>query len=185
MSLNEQHLITLDEFLQLTRPTSKHLDETEVIAFVREVEDLHIIPLIGTELYNTLVTAVLDSDLTAEQRILFKGGTWSSSCGCNTDKVCAGLKRAVAYLAYARMVAVNGGIVTRTGYYQHNDTYADRTDDKNRANARRDVQNMAEFYLGQCVEYYNYITDACCGSNAPRQTLVRIKSVGRIPKLYN
>lgn len=185
MALNEKHLISADEFLQLARPASKHLDEDEIKAYVREVEDKDIIPIIGVELYNTFINAVTDSALTEEEKILFKGGAYvpTGSCDCAPYKICAGLKRAVAYLAYAKFIAANGGIVTRSGYMQHDDTYATRMDDKNRANQRRDVQNMAEYYLGQCVEYYNQISGNCCAANAPRGGLVRVKSIGRT--IYN
>ena len=176
-----KHLISLDEFLQLARPASKHIDKDEVEAYIREAEDLHIVPLIGVELFGVLVSASLSSELDDNQKTLLRGGVYDDGCGC-AKKPCAGLKRAVAYLAYARMVAANGGIVTRTGYMAHDDTYSSRVDDKNRANARRDVQNMADYYLGQCVEFYNVTYGAsCCGGNGHRGTLVRIKSIGYTP----
>ena len=178
MAMNDKHIISVDEFLQLARPTSKHIDQDDVIAYVREVEDRDVIPLIGYELYTTFVDAVRDSEIPEAERILFIGGTYTGDCGCN-PKVCAGLKKAVAYMAYAKLVAANGGIVTRSGYMQHDDTYATRMDDKNRANARRDVQNMAEFYFGQCVEYFNHLNGSCCKGNAPRGGLVKIKSIGK------
>lgn len=166
------------EFKQLARPTSVHIDEQEVEAYIREAEDIKIKPAIGVTLFNKLADATTDAALTAEELILFKGGAYTSPCGCDTDKECAGLKRAVAYLAYARMIAANGGIVTRTGYYQHDDSYASRVDDKNRANARRDVQNMADYYLGSCIEYLPMLQGASCKARAHRGGNVRIKSIG-------
>lgn len=171
------NLISLAEFKQLARPASVHMDENEVLAYVRESEDLNVKPLIGVTLYNTLVNAAYESDLTSEQNILFKGGTYTNDCG--QTKECAGLKRAVAYLAYARMIAANGGMVTRTGYYAHDDDYATRVDDNNRANAKREVQNMGDFYLGSCAEYYGYITDTCTRRKV-RNGNLRIKSIGKI-----
>lgn len=180
MAINEKHIISTDEFLQLARPASKHLDKDEVDAYVREVEDMEVVPLIGIALFHTLTEAVSLAELTDEERILFAGGEYTADgCSCGDTKVCAGLKRAVAYLAYAKMLAANGGIITRTGYMQHNDTYASRMDDTNKANARRDVQNMADYYFGQCVEYYKHMTGECCKGQGHRGTLVRIKSIGK------
>lgn len=174
--MNDNHLISVAEFKQLARPASVHIDESEVLAYIREAEDINIKPAIGITLFDKLADAVSDSDLNADELILFKGGTYNDDC--DKAKECAGLKRAVAYLAYARMIAANGGMVTRTGYYQHDDDYASRVDDKNRANARRDVQNMADYYLGSCIEYYAMMMDGCCKRASHRGGNVRIKSIG-------
>ena len=46
--INEHgHLITVGQCLALARPTSVHLDEDEVQAYITECEDMHIIPAIG------------------------------------------------------------------------------------------------------------------------------------------
>lgn len=178
----QNNLISLAEFKTLARPASVHMDESEVLAFVREAEDLHIKPLIGIDTYTKLVSAAVPAqELPAEMQTLLLGGTYTPASGCGDgDKECYGLKRAVAYLAYARMIAANGGMVTRTGYYQNDDDYASRMDDKNRANARRDVQNMADFYLGSCADYWATISQSCCTRKAVRGSLVRIKSIGYI-----
>ena len=44
-----KQLITADQFRELARPTSTHLDEDEVNAYIRECEDANIIPAIGYE----------------------------------------------------------------------------------------------------------------------------------------
>lgn len=177
----QNNLISLAEFQTLARPASVHMDESEVLAFVREAEDLNIKPLIGINTYTTLVEAAVPAQsLTPELQTLLLGGKYTPTSGCGGEKECFGLKRAVAYLAYARMIAANGGMVTRTGYYQHDDDYASRMDDKNRANARRDVQNMADFYLASCADYWATISQSCSGRKAVRGSLVRIKSIGHI-----
>lgn len=177
--MKDNHLISVAEFKLLARPTSVHIDELEVEAYIREAEDIKIKPAIGITLYDKFVNADTPTSLTEQEKILFKGGTYACDCGCVTKKECAGLKRAVAYLAYARMVAANGGMVTRTGYYQHDDDYASRVDDKNRANARRDVQNMADYYLGSCLEYLPIMQGtSCMETRAQRGGNVRIKSIG-------
>ena len=49
--MDERYLISFAEFQQLARPTSVHLDEAEVYAFIREEQDVYIIPAIGYELF--------------------------------------------------------------------------------------------------------------------------------------
>ena len=176
--MNDNHLISVAEFKQLARPASVHIEESEVLAYIREAEDINVKPAVGVTLFDKLAEATTDAALTAEELILFKGGAYTPECGCDNVKECAGLKRAVAYLAYARMIAANGGIVTRTGFYQHDDDYATRMDDKNRANARRDVQNMADYYLGSCLDYLAVMQGGCCHGKGHRGGNVRIKSIG-------
>ena len=50
-----KHILTVEEFKELARPTSKHVDEDEVMAFVRECEDIYIIPAVGLEKYQALL----------------------------------------------------------------------------------------------------------------------------------
>lgn len=47
MGEQRKQLITVDQFRELARPTSTHLDEDEVNAYIRECEDANIIPAIG------------------------------------------------------------------------------------------------------------------------------------------
>lgn len=175
----DKHLISVAEFKILARPTSVHIDDNEVLAYVREAEDVSVKPLIGIDTFTTLVEAISAATLSEELQILFEGGTYTPACDCAETKECAGLKRAVAYLAYARMIAANGGMVSRTGYYQHDDSYSSRVQDGERNNARREVQNMADYYLGTCADYWA-TQQSCCGHKAVRGGNVRLKSIGYI-----
>ena len=64
-----KHILTVEEFKELARPTSKHVDEDEVIAFVRECEDIHIIPAVGLEKYQ----ALLEESISEPDKILLEG----------------------------------------------------------------------------------------------------------------
>ena len=157
--MENNHILTVEEFKELARPTSKHVDEKEVMAFVRECEDMNIIPAIGLDDFE----ALCGDELTDEQKILLDGGSWvqkvDGGCGGQNGlrKRCSGLKTALAYFVYAKMIQSDGGIVTRTGIMRHNDGHASHTDDKNRVRRYNDVMNVAEEYLTGCLMYWRSV----------------------------
>lgn len=150
-----KHIITVDEFKKLGRPTSKHIDDDDVMSFVGECEDINIVPAIGLDMYNELSG---DGTLSDEAKILLEGGAWDDTfvSGESTKQMCHGLKKALAYFVYAKMSKVDGSILTRSGSVQHNDTYADRAEDKQRVAKYNDVMNIAEEYLNGCLLYLKH-----------------------------
>ena len=49
------NLITPEEFQTLARPASIHLDDNEVLAYIKESEQCNIIPAIGYEMYKNII----------------------------------------------------------------------------------------------------------------------------------
>ena len=152
-----EHLLTVEEFRSLARPTSKHIDEEEVCSFIRECEDMTIIPAIGYDTYEKL----LSDDLSDEEKVLLDGGTWVQGIvgrcyGQNgLRRKCSGLKTALSYFVYAKMIQSDGSIVTRTGAMGHNDEYASHIEDKK--GRYNDVMNVAEEYLSGCLQYWKSV----------------------------
>lgn len=145
--MENNHILTAEEFRQLARPTSKHLDDEEVTSFIGECEDVFIIPAVGLEKYEALQA----DELSEADKILLSGGTFEGKDGKKSK--CAGLKKSLAYFVYGKLAMADGSIITRSGFVQHNDQYASRTDDKNRVRRYDDVMNVAEAYLNSCLEY--------------------------------
>lgn len=152
-----EHLLTVEEFRNLARPTSKHIDEDEVCSFIRECEDMTIIPAIGYDTYEKL----LSDDLSDEEKVLLDGGTWVQGIvgRCNGQnglrRKCSGLKTALSYFVYAKMIQSDGSIVTRTGAMRHIDEYASHIEDKK--GRYNDVMNVAEEYLSGCLQYWKSV----------------------------
>lgn len=142
-----EHLITVERFKELARPTSKHIDDGEVQTFIRECEDIYIIPAIGL----THFKALQEDEEKPKNMTLLDGGEFEDKEG--KLKKCSGLRLALSYFVYAKMVMSDGGLLTRTGLMQHNDSYASREDDKNRVRMYNDAMNVAETYLGSCLAY--------------------------------
>lgn len=151
--MDERYLISFAEFQQLARPTSVHLDEAEVYAFIREEQDVYIIPAIGYELFKQLA----GSGLTDEQTIILNGGEWTDTKK-SVLRLCKGLKAALAYFVYAKMMRSDGTLLSRAGSMRHDEQYASHVDDT-KLKQYNDVMGVAESYLENTMEYINYLND--------------------------
>lgn len=165
-------MISVAEFKELARPVSVHIEDDDVQAFVRESEDTYVIPALGYAICKKLVETE-EEELEENEKILLKGGEWTDKKG--EVRYCNGLKKAVAYFAYARMARSDGSIIARAGYMRHGDEYSEHIESKERRNKENDVMNMAEKYLSEAMAYWNSVT----GKVKPvRGTRAVIKAIG-------
>lgn len=165
-----EHLITVERFKELARPTSKHIDDGEVQTFIRECEDIYIIPAIGLARFK----ALQEDEIEPKNITLLDGGDYEDKEGIL--KKCSGLRLALSYFVYGKMVMSDGGLLTRTGLMQHNDSYASREDDKNRVRMYNDAMNVAETYLGSCLAYLKSVEGE--EIKPVRGTRIKIHSIG-------
>ena len=158
-------LITPEQFRELARPVSIHVDDSEIAQFVRECEDMYIIPAVTWPLFKAASTTnTWDEyfDYTFNPSIFVDGGEYDAgdgTCGCMGEdnggvRYCNGLRKALAYYVYAKMLRNDGNIIARAGAMQHQDQYAYHTND---ASLKRynDTMDIAERYLGEAMEYAN------------------------------
>lgn len=184
MSEQRPTLLSVEQFREYARPTSLHLDEIEVMSFVRECEDKYIIPAIGygifkaavgqsewkTDLTDTFIPDTfldggewhIDYKEIADEEIPFQWGeTDIVTIGECEDGAyyCAGLRKTLAYFVYARMLRADGAIITRAGAMRHRDEYGEHVDDT-KLKQYGDVMGMAEQYLSQCIFYLKQHTQS-------------------------
>ncbi len=167
--MENEHILTVDQFKELARPTSKHIDENDVQTYIRECEDIIIIPAVGLERFK----ALCQTELSESDKILLEGGEYTDKAG-NLTK-CPGLHLALSYFVYAKLMMGNGGMLTRTGMMLHNDSYATREDDKNRVRHYDDAMNVAEAYLEGCLQYMRVNNET---ANPVRGSRLRIHAIG-------
>lgn len=161
----DRHLITAQEFAKLARPVSVHLDEDEVTQFISECEHLYIIPAVG---YGNFKAAVSDTTWGGEFDDAFKpntainGGEWTldnthARCELVSKELqyCVGLKKTLSYFVYAKMLRADGAIYSRAGFMQHDEQYSHHVDESKNKNYN-DVMQIAEQYLGNCLQYLKY-----------------------------
>ena len=157
-------LISPAQFRELARPVSLHVDDSEIAQFVRECEDVFIIPAIGWVNFKSAITNSewdYTFDNTFASSIFLDGGEYDpadGTCCCGGTagelRYCNGLRKALAYFVYAKMLRNDGNILARAGAMQHNDQYAYHTDQSS-LKRYNDTMDIAEKYLGECLDYAN------------------------------
>lgn len=147
----QQYLITTSEVATLSRGMSVHIDEDKIETYIRESESIDIKSALGDELY-------LDVKEHSEKyELLLDGGTYEDNRG--EKKMFMGIKTALAYYTYARIVKNGDGNVTRYGFVQKEDEYSSRPDIKEKVMAYNDAFSIADRYLKECVLFLNEKND--------------------------
>lgn len=141
----QQYLITTLEVADLSRSMSVHVDENKIDTYIRESESIDIKSALGDALY-------LDVKENPEKyKLLLDGGIYEDKCG--EKKIFMGIKTALAYYTYARIVKNGDGNVTRYGFVHKEDEYSSRPDIKEKVMAYNDAFSIADRYLKECVRF--------------------------------
>ena len=140
----QQLLLTSDEVSKLARGVSMHVDNDKIDIYIRESENIDLKPALGDALFIDL------HDHPENYKLLLEGGKYEDECGVH---VLVGLKSALAYYAYARLVKNGDGNVTRFGFVNKADEYSSRPDSKERVMAYNDAFSVADSYMKECLVY--------------------------------
>lgn len=140
-----KHLISPSEVRELSRPC--YADDEIIQICIEEAELLDIKSALG----DTLFVRILQNRDTDNLGILIEGGSYYDRCG--NKKMFAGLKKATAYYAYARVVKNGNAVQTRFGHVIKSDDYSEPSDLKNRLQAYNDAFSVADQYLKECLNY--------------------------------
>lgn len=167
----DKHLITAEEFKELARPVSVHIDEDEVMAFVREGEDMYIVPAVGYAVCKRLAQR---DDLSEDEKTLLSGGEWKDKKG--DEHYCNGLKIATAYFAYARMARSDGSIIARTGFMSHSDEYSAHIADMEKRKRYNEIMSVAEKYLSDALAFLKFLKED--GVKPVRGSRARVHAIG-------
>lgn len=127
------------------RPTSA--DEALVNRCIEEAQMLDIKPAIGDDVYMRLFN--MEEDVTAQ--LLWNGGVYQDCSGNN--RIFAGLRKALLYYAYARLVRTQGGTSTRFDFVVKADQYSDSTDLQAKVQAYNEAFAIADGYKVQALQY--------------------------------
>lgn len=141
-----EHLVTPQEIVNLGRPIGK-VEDTKLLAFITEVEQLYIKPTIGNELYLSL----LKSPHSPEHHTLLYGGTYIDKGG--STQLFMGLKTAIAYFVNAQNIMSGDYQSTRFGIVIKDGDYSQRISSKERSDFYNNTLEIANMYLRECVRY--------------------------------
>lgn len=141
MALINKHIIEPHEVELYARPCQV---EEEIIAkAIEEAEMLDVKPALGDALFNKLQNSVTYSRL-------MEGGTYEVN---GEVRAFAGLKRTLAYYAWARLINSATHHLTRYGYVDKNGEYSRTVDLKERQQAVGDATAIANAYMRECLLY--------------------------------
>ena len=143
----QPYLITTDEVSKLARTMSVHIDTEKIETYIRESENIDLKSALG----DTLFLDVKDHPDNYSE--LLNGGSYNAKCG--GKRFFVGLKTALAYYTYARMVKNGDGNVTRFGFMNKGNEYSSHSDFKEKLMAYNDAFSVADRYMKECVRYLN------------------------------
>lgn len=184
--MERKQLITVEQFRALARPTSMHLDQDEVNAYIRECEDSNVIPAIGWERFKAATGQgdwgnSVNADFVPD--VFLDGGEYEveAVCDCQGEtketKYTSGLRKALAYFVYARLLRADGTIVSRAGGMRHSGGFSDHVKDVSGNNQYDDAMDMAQAYLTDALLYLKNCTKQ--GEvKQPADNRVRIHAIG-------
>lgn len=141
----QQYLITTNEMMTLARDMSQHIDKSKIEVYLRESENIDVKSALGDTLFIDV------KEHPEKYSVLLDGGVYETECG--EKKVFAGLKTALAYYAFARIVKNGDGNVTRFGLVKKESEYSSNSDLKEKVMAYNDAFYVADRYLKECVRY--------------------------------
>lgn len=160
--MDRKTIVSFEEFRQLARPTSTHIDESEVMTYIRECEDERIIPVLGWRNFKAAANMVNTwggtFDDTFSPNIFLDGGEWSENIVDADGKKSMqqhytnGVKKAISYFVYAKLLRADGTIISRSGAMRHRSDESDHVDD-GKLRQYNDTMSLAEMYLSECLLY--------------------------------
>lgn len=160
-------LIHTDDIREF-RPVAENLDDVSRLEpYVKEVENLRIIDVLGASLYQWLDGTDFNGEgpfvyvnprkeevtITKDQYIeIMRGGYFTSDCGDCSGGNAPGLIAAISYLTYARFLINNPITVTAFGVKYKTTQYSQNVDDYVLIRASNDARKIGEAYLAKSVE---------------------------------
>lgn len=161
-------LITREDIDRECRPCNAQ--DALVDRCIEEAQNLDIIPAIGADWW----LRVLDRNDDAVATLLWEGGIYRDTCG--NAHIFAGLRKALLYYAYGRIVRSSGGVATRFDFVVKADQYSDSADLQAKVQAYNEAFANADTYKAQCLAYLN-TSETCCKRKMVNNRL-SVKKIG-------
>ena len=138
-------LINLNDMNEKCRPT--YTDTAVFEACANEVELIDLKSLVGDETYLDIVGRQYEEELT----ILMDGGKFTDNRG--EIRFFGGLKKALCYLTYARILRASTLAPTRFGVTEKSDNYSVRAELEERQRVANDIDEIGNVLINECVSY--------------------------------
>lgn len=168
MTYDNALLITREDIDKECRPCNAQ--DALADRCIEEAQNLDIIPAIGADWW--LRVQNINDDAVAT--LLWEGGVYKDTCG--DSHIFAGLRKALLYYAYGRIVRNSVGVSTRFGFQVKSDQYSDEAEQSQKTQAYNEAFAIADGYKAQCLAYLN-TSEACCKRKIVNNR-ISIKKIG-------
>lgn len=136
----DRPFITPQDISLLARPC--YADEAKVMAYIYEAEQNNIKPKIGDDLFLRLKDG--------ENPLLLEGGTYEKN---GKRHQLNGIKKALAYYAYSRLLESGSIDLTRQGVVNRRSDAANTADEDNIIKISRETYAIADRYMQEIMNY--------------------------------
>lgn len=156
-SISYNRQLTMPNDIQSTvRSVSTNIDDTKMLSFITEAQLQDIKPVIGDSLYIDLLKYANRSETDPVNEIydaLMDGAIYQYN---DVDYMFAGLRFALNYYAYARIVKFGDGNVTRFGFVNKQDQYSSRHDIAEKQMEYKDATKTADTVMQDCIRFIEH-----------------------------
>jgi hypothetical protein len=161
--------------MTLCRPISAHYKTDRIDMFIPEAELIDVKDQIGEQLYITL----LDFGTTYQE--LMDGGIYEVA---EKKYIFKGLKSAIAYFVYCRLIRNSDGQLTPYGFVNKDTDVSQRPELKERIAAASEAKEIGQAYLNECLQYIRLhpdlfpVTEPDCIERTTTKSTYRINEIG-------
>lgn len=138
--MTDRPFITPQDISLLARPC--YADEAKVLAYIYEAEQNNIKPKIGDDLFLRLKDG--------ENSLLLEGGTYEKN---GKRYQLNGIKKALAYYAYSRLLESGSVNLTRQGVVNRRSDDANAVNEDNIIKISRETYAIADRYMQEIIDY--------------------------------
>lgn len=138
--MTDRPFITPQDISLLARPC--YADEAKVLAYIYEAEQNNIKPKIGDDLFLRLKDG--------ENSLLLDGGTYEKN---GKRYYLNGIKKALAYYAYSRLLESGSVNLTRQGVVNRRSDDANAVNEDNIIKISRETYAIADRYMQEIMDY--------------------------------
>lgn len=129
-------LFVSENWLKTNTPINQNVEVSTISPFISQAQDLHVQPIIGTALYNRLMTGIINSDLNASENALL-----------------VLIRPSLAYWTLATALPFISAQVRNAGVVKVKSENTENASQSEVNNLVSAAQNVAQFYMQRVINY--------------------------------
>ena len=140
-------LVQLSDIKSIVKNISSNIDEQRINTAIMEAQNIDVKPLINEQVYITLI----EGDVIPDNYLqLMNGCIYTYN---DLKYKFEGLKVAIIYFAYARLIKGLDSSVSAGGLVQKNNDFSTHTPIRERMNAANEAESIGNLHLKECLDY--------------------------------